>query len=132
MKRLPDWQLRLEALVQERQAQPFAWGHNDCAGWAADAVHAITGQAVLSHLRGLPVRAGLRAVREFDGLQNLATVALGWPCGPSYAQVGDVVLVRIGRRQALGVCNGATALGPGRSGLVAVEMRDAQLCWRVG
>lgn len=130
--RLPDWQLRLEAFVAQRQAMPFAWGANDCALFAADAVQAITGRDPAPHLRGhRNARQAICAVREHGGLGAIAWAALGPAMPVQQAAVGDVVLVRVGKRLALGVCNGATVLGPGVQGLAAVPMADAVMAWRV-
>jgi hypothetical protein len=131
--RYHDWQLRLEAFIRERSSVPFAWGSNDCASFAADAVRALTGDRLLPALRGYTsVREALGALRHAGGLSGIATMALGGPLSPRVANVGDVVLVRIGKRDALGVCNGGTVLGPGVSGVVAVPMAQALRCWRVG
>jgi hypothetical protein len=131
--RRPDWQLRLEAFVSGRQAQPFAWGVNDCAVFAADAVEALTGERHWPHLRGLPTaRVALRVLREHGGLAAMATQSLGAPLPPGYAGVGDLVLVTVGRHEALGICNGGTVLGPGAEGVVAVSMAVARAAWRVG
>lgn len=131
-QRLPDWQLRLEAFVAQRQAMPFAWGANDCALFAADAVRAITGRDPAPHMRGhRNARQAIRSQRAHCGLGSLAVAALGPSMPVQQAAVGDVVLVRVGKRLALGVCNGATALGPGAQGLAALPMTDAVLAWGV-
>jgi hypothetical protein len=38
----------------------------------------------------------------------------------------------MGKREALGMCNGTTVVGPGPAGVVAVEMLSAVAAWRVG
>jgi hypothetical protein len=130
--RLPDWQLRLESFVTQRQSVPFVWGANDCALFAADAVQAITGRDPAPHLRGhRNARQAICAVREHGGLGAIAWAALGPSMPVLRASVGDVVLVRVGKRLALGVCNCATVLGPGPLGVVAVPMADAVLAWGV-
>lgn len=133
MKRYPDWQLRLEAFVRERQAMPFAWGTNDCATFAADGVQALTGVRLLTHMRGYrTVRDALMLIERSGGLRSIACHALGGFILPAYAGVGDVVLVRVGKREALGICNGSSVLGPGPEGLAVVGMGDALAAWRVG
>lgn len=132
MKRLSGWQQRLEAFVRERRATPFAWGRNDCCSFAADAVQVQTGAAVLPHLRGYSTaRAALRTVAQHGGLRALACAALGPEISPAFAGVGDVVLVRAGKREVLTVCNGAVALGPGSSGIEAIGMEAAVAAWRI-
>jgi hypothetical protein len=133
MKRLPDWQLRLEAFERERAEVPFAWGSNDCALFAADAVQAITGVHLCPDLRGhRNVREGGRAIAALGGARAIACKALGHPLPPAFARVGDVVVVQAGKREALAVCNGQTAIAPGEHGMVAIPMAQALSAWRVG
>lgn len=135
--RLPDWPVRLEALLLERETWPFAWGVHDCALFAADAVQAITGHDLAHGLRGLAVRAALRELRRHGptadmGLYALTTQALGPSMAPAWATVGDVLMLPMGRRCALAVCNGNTAIGPGRHGLMHAAASTALAAWRVG
>ncbi|MES2972383.1 MAG: hypothetical protein V4757_02185 [Pseudomonadota bacterium] len=131
--RLHDWQLRFEKFAAEREAMPFAWGVNDCATFAAAAVEALTGVRHLPHLRGLlTAREAIKAQRVHGGLESIATQALGAPIAALMAGVGDVVLIRVGKRLALGVCNGSVVLGPGPRGMVAAGIQDAVMAWRVG
>ena len=62
---------------------------------------------------------------------SVATAAFGQPVPVLTAQVGDVLLVKMGRRDALAICNGQTAYGPGANGLVSVGVETASMCWRV-
>lgn len=133
MKRLYDWQLRLEAFAGERQAMPFQWGRNDCALFAADAVEAMTGRRLLPNMRGYSnARDALRLIDGAGGLRSIACHALGGFILPAYAKVGDVVLVKVGKREALGICNGGTVLGPGPDGAAAIGMDAAVAAWKVG
>lgn len=131
--RLYDWQLRLEAFARERLAMPFQWGRNDCALFAADAVQAMTGERLLPNMRGYSdVRGALRLIDGAGGLRSIACYALGGFVLPAYASVGDVVLVKFGKREALGICNGGTVIGPGPTGMVAIGMDAAVAAWKVG
>jgi hypothetical protein len=135
--RLADWPLRLEAFVVARQAQPFAWGGQDCALFAADAVQALTGvdvapPALRCHRHA---RAALRSLRAHGGLQAIAQAALGTPIPPVLAGVGDVLLTRPSSQShhpMLAVCNGASALAPGPFGLVSLGLAQVSHAWRVG
>lgn len=132
MRRLPDWQLRLEAFGRERLQMPFAWGSNDCAIFAADWIEHATGERLMEHMRWhTNAREALRTLRESD-LRSIATAALGEPISPLMARVGDVVVIRTGKREALAVCNGGTAIAPGPEGMVAIPMSEALAAWRVG
>jgi hypothetical protein len=131
LRRHHDWQLRLEAFTRARREIPFAWGANDCACFAADAVEALTGERLLPDMRGLAVRDALRFMRERDGLRGIASRVLGEAVSPKLAAVGDVVLILEGKREALGVCNGTSVLAAGPQGMAVVSMTRAIACWKV-
>ena len=137
LQRLPDWPLRLEALLADRQQQPFAWGSQDCALFAADCVQALTGvdvapPALRQHRHA---RAALRSLRAHGGLLGIAQAALGSPIAPALAGVGDVLLTRPSAQAhhpMLAICNGATAIAPGPFGLVSLSLAQVSHAWRVG
>lgn len=117
--RLPDWTIRLAALLADWNARPFAWGQTDCAMLAAEAVVALTGVDPVADLRGSysdATGAG-RVLGAAGGL--LALVAkmadrAGIPeCPPAFAQRGDVALVEWQGAQALGIVmpDGVMVLG---------------------
>lgn len=131
--RLHDWQVRFEAFARERAREPFAWGRNDCALFAADAVEAITGRHLCEELRGhRSAREALRVLQEIGGVRGLATAALGEPIPALMAAVGDVVVIQAGKREALAVCNGSSAITAGPAEMVAVSMQQALAAWKVG
>jgi hypothetical protein len=133
MRRYPDWQLRLEAFVRERRNMPFAWGTNDCALFAADAVQALTGEILRPDLRGRDVRDALATLWAEGGVRGIATSVLGEPMSPLLARIGDVVVIEAGRyEEALGICNGGTVLASGADGMAVVSMQQALAAWRVG
>jgi hypothetical protein len=141
LQRLHDWPLRLEAFVQQRANQPFAWGVQDCALFAADAVQAITGADVAPPAlrQHRSARAALRSLQAHGGLHGVAQAALGTPIAPGLATVGDVLLLSSNNlafvqrgRPMLALCNGGTALAPGLRGLISVGLQRATHAWRVG
>ena len=131
--RLNDWQTRMEAFVCQRTDAPFVWGVNDCAIFASDCVLAMTGQdpAPDGLRKHRTAKQAYRSIERHGGLPAIATAALGQPIAVLMAGVGDVVLVSAGKRDALAICNGATALAPAAAGLVAVPMAGARMAWRV-
>jgi hypothetical protein len=132
MRRHYDWQLRLEAFARERLSMPFAWGRNDCATFAADAVQAMTGERLLADLRGYAdERGAARLIGAAGGLRAIACQALGEPVSPCFARPGDVVLLLAQGRETLGICNGPTVCGPGAEGMLNLPMADAVAAWRV-
>lgn len=132
IQRLPDWQLRLEHFLQARMLQKFEYGSNDCGLFAADAVWAMTGVDFAPHLRShTSAREAIATQRRHAGLGKIAARLLG-PAGPvQLASVGDVLLLKIGKREALGICNGTAIIGPGPAGLAYAPMAAALACWRV-
>lgn len=133
MTRLHDWQLLLERFMRARSKVPFSWGTNDCAIFASDCVLAITGtDPAPAELRlHRTAKEACRAIRAHGGLGAIATAALGEPVAQAYAGIGDVVLVKAGKRDALAICNGSVALMPSPVGLAAVSMDAATFAWKV-
>jgi hypothetical protein len=88
MKRYHDWQVRFEAFIRECRHVPFAWGSNDCALFAADAVQAITGEHLCPELRGhRGARQALRTLERAGGVRGIADRALGTPIGVRFAGI---------------------------------------------
>lgn len=132
LTRAHDWQTRFSAFLAQRQSMPFAWGGNDCCTCAADLVLALTGVDAAADLRGYSTaKEAYRALQKIGGVEALATAALGQPRRAVFAQIGDIVMVKIGKRDALAICNGSTALAPSAAGLVTVGFEHDALCWRV-
>ncbi len=119
--------------MRVRAPTPFAWGTNDCAIFASDCVLAITGiDPAPAGLRlHRTAKEAYRAIQLHGGLASIATKAVGEPVGVSFAGVGDVVLLKSGKRDALAICNGSVALMPSAIGLLAVSLDSATLCWKV-
>ena len=132
--RLPDWRLRFDALITERLHTPFAWGRNDCALFAADNVLALTGVDPAFGLRGhASARQAARTLRQRGDLATLVDLHLGPSCSPALATQGDVMMVPMGGRLALGVCLSCDyAAGPGAIGLLQTSMANAVCAWKVG
>lgn len=129
--RLPDWQMRLAALVDGRAGQPFEWGARDCCLWAADAVLAVTGHDPAAPLRGAYASA-LQAGRVLRGtsIEALAEKALGDEILPALAQAGDVGLVVGEEGPALVVQGGDAWLAQAAVGLAVVRPDAVTRAWR--
>ncbi len=131
--RKPTWQADLAALLCARLDAPFAWGHNDCCLFAADCVQAQTGVDPAAGLRGYgDARQALQLAADMGGLRQHASALLGPEVSPLQARMGDVLLVLDEGREIMALCNGATALAPGKSGLVTLPISAALAAWRVG
>ncbi|QKV17861.1 DUF6950 family protein [Oricola thermophila] len=57
MRRM-DWEARLKAVIAKHIAAPGKWGRSDCWCMACDAYKAVTGKALLPHLRKYSSEAG--------------------------------------------------------------------------
>lgn len=125
MSRIPGWRSRLNAYVESKRREPFQYGINDCATFAAGAVEAMTGSDPAALYRGT-------YATEADG--NAALVAAGYPDVIALAQalytridrsqvgVGDLVLIETPDGAALGVCGGARCFAVSRDGLLTVDL----------
>lgn len=133
MTRLPTWQTRFALLCMERRARAFEWGAHDCCLWAADAVHALTGQDFAADLRGTytSAREAARVLKKLGGVRGIATAALGDSVTPAFAAVGDVVLMQQDGRELLALCNGLEALCASPTGLAPASMQQAIAAWKV-
>jgi hypothetical protein len=136
-ERLPDWPARLAALVQQRQGEPFAWGPNDCASFAADAALALLGHDVLAELRAprRNQREAARAIRAGGGLPAALERAGLRRVAPELAQRGDLLLLPQGRQRVLVVNLGDSLAAPGTQGLHHAGLHyalQAVAAWRVG
>ena len=133
MIRKPDWRLRFDAFLSQRQSVPFRWGENDCCLFAADCVLAITGVDLAVEFRGMGARRSARFVRAAGGLEALVSRYLGFPIAAQDAAQGDVVQVRTGKRMAIGIrADAAHVVGPGAAGLVWLPLARANRAWKVG
>ena len=123
-------QQALQDFTIARSKMPFEWGVNDCALCAADWVKICTGIDYAAAFRGYTgAREALSLISTHGGLQAIATAALGEPVASGFETVGDVVLIDFDGNEVLGICNGATTLGPGPNGLVAVTF-PVLAAWR--
>ncbi len=129
--RLPDWQLRLQALIAERLMEPFAWGAHDCCTFACDAVVAITGRDPAEGLRDhSSAKQAALVLAQHGGVQALGDARLGPRVPILMAQVGDIGLLTLDDRESLAVCGGGHWLAPGLAGLVCLPLSAAVAVWR--
>lgn len=135
--RLPDWPERLAEYIDRKRRQPFAWGANDCATFAAGAVSAITGARLADLLPGVwgNVHEADRLMRDMAGLQAGAIRMLGEPVRGDlarHAPRGSVVCVEIEGRATLGMlASGSAWCAPGEHGLVFRPAGEVRMAWGV-
>lgn len=130
MSRLHDWPERLARYFRDAANTPFAWGTHDCVTFANGAHEAVTGVVVTLAPWASEGEAGA-ALGVLGGLESAVSTVL--PSIPALtAQRGDVVLLGLGDRAWLAVCDGAIAFAPDAQGLRAAPMRLARAAWGVG
>ena len=128
--RAENWDALLWDYVQN--AQPFAWGRNDCATWVADWRCICTGQDAAQAWRGRykTERGAMLAIRRagFDTMADWVDSILGPRLTtPLLAQRGDIALVQ----DALGIVVGAQIAALSPDGVVYHPITDAACAWRV-
>lgn len=142
LQRKPHWETRaFHDFLLARAATPFAWGSNDCALFAADAVLAITGQDIAAEFRGryADEDGALAAIREIAGGATVEDAA-EWcarNCGmrewisPLLAQRGDLVCVDNGGTVIAGVVhlNGRHVVTMAQDGLVRLPITATRRAW---
>jgi hypothetical protein len=114
MMRYPDWEVRLAEYLEPLRDQPFQWGVNDCAIFAAGAVKAMTGTDPMRGLRGYRSDAAAeRTLRERGQGTLIRTLNAMFERVPvGMAHRGDLVLVE----GALGIAMGDVAFQVGQHG----------------
>jgi len=139
MKRLPDWERRLAEHFARSAVKPFAWGVNDCATNACDAVLAMTGEDPILGLRGTysDEAGALKIIGEDLGefAAGIAKSIGAKEVRPTFARRGDVVLVdNRDPRHALGTVDhtGRCALCVLEKGLLRVGMQRWLRAWQIG
>lgn len=131
--RLPGWPEALAAFIEERRHVPFAWGSNDCATFAADALLAMTGFDVLADLRHRWATAAQAdaVLSDMGGLLQAASALLGQPLAQvRQAQRGAVVLARMQGAAIMGVrLDSARWCAPGAAGLLWRPAAEVRFAW---
>lgn len=134
LERVKGWEQRLYAATVTAMGKRHEWGRHDCVTFAADVVHAMTGEDLMDGLRGTydgPV--GAAAVLRGLGVESVGDLAALYlpEVPPSMARRGDIVLAE-SPHEFLAVCVGRTAVGPSEAGMIHVPMGQAVRAFRVG
>ena len=130
MKRLDNWPALLAKYFEKKRNEPFVWGVNDCCRFADGAVIAITGQSMMKSFNYANEKEALKLLKT--SLETLTSNELGKSINPSFAQRGDVVLVKRGEMPALAICDGSIWHGAGKNGIESGSMSEVVCVWKVG
>jgi hypothetical protein len=140
LARHQNWPLHLKAFLIARMATPFAWGVQDCALFAADAVKAqcIGAPDLAAEFRGTYTdKAGAQAILDALGMADMVAVADarlgGAHPAPTYARRGDIVVVESPYGPSLAVVglDGLSAFSVAENGLARVPMAGWIKGWAV-
>lgn len=118
METLPDY-------IAARLTIPFAWGGQDCMGFALGWLSVVAGRDLLAPYRPWhDQRSAQRAIKKAGGLvtwfdANLTRIP------PALARDGDVALVS----KTAYLFSGSQLVGPGKNGLIFISRMEAECAW---
>lgn len=148
LQRHQHWATRsFHEFLRGRRAAPFAWGTNDCALFAADAIQAFTGVDIAAEFRGVDGKpaytdeaSAMALIAKVTGGSTIEDAAawcaekhglVEWS-NPLFAQRGDLVLVENAGRLISGVvhlCGHVAAMA--ESGHVRLNISAVRRSWHV-
>lgn len=109
-QRLPDWRNRLYDYLTRIAPEPLVYGHHDCALFAANAVHAMTGVDFAAPYRGryTTLQEGMR-ILAVDGFADHVALAHAHLTQVPVAMAlpGDLAVFETRAGRAVGVVQGA-------------------------
>lgn len=126
--RLDGWERRLDAVIIEDR--PFEWGKSDCCKFAARCVNAIVGTDPSERWQYADEFGAGRILRQYGGVEGIATFVFGEPKDAMSANRGDVVMVEAPKRM-LGVCIGHLVAVQGGHGVEFVVLSSALKAWSI-
>jgi hypothetical protein len=143
MTRLGNWQTRLSEYIVSKATTKFRYGVLDCGLFLAGAIEAMTGEDVAEGLRGhyKNRKEAFEAIREMCGTPTTEAIAahLAQKHGVKevpilFAQAGDAVVLRHGRRSSLGIVamHGTEIITPYKDGLLRLPLESATKAYRIG
>ena len=128
--RLRDWAPRLLAYIQRSRSRSFAYGHLDCALFAAGAVEAMTGVDHAARYRPYTSLAdGLKLLRAEGYADHVAPFRELLPAiSVARARHGDLAVIDGPIGRSLGVIQGASiyALTETETALALVPLSEAR------
>lgn len=143
LTRLGNWQTRLSDYLVSTATTPFKYGRLDCGLFVAGAIQSMVDVDVVADLRGKykTRKQAFEAIKEMCGTPTMEAVAAfladkyGFPEVPvNFAQVGDAVVLKHGRRSSLGIVamHGTELLTPYKDGLLRLPLTLATHAYHIG
>jgi hypothetical protein len=142
LTRKPNWDTdAFDKFLLSRATAPFAWGSNDCALFAADAIEAITGMDIAADFRGLyrDEASAWKAIRKVCKGTTVEDAAVycaekfglrEWQY-PLMARRGDLVVLPESGSIIAGVVhlNGRHLISVGEDGLKRFPITQVKRAW---
>jgi len=131
--RKQNWPHILAMEIEAWRNQPFSWGFNDCAMFAANVVEAMTGIDYAAEFRNkYTTREEAQAMLDEHGGLCSIMDKLFDRINPRLAHRGDVVLIEVDSREFLAVVIDWRCAAPGNDGLLFNNVIDvAKIAWRI-
>ena len=149
LTRTTHWATReFSEFLRAHRTTPFAWGTNDCALFAANAIQAFTGVDIAADFRGVGGAAAytdeasaLALIAKVAGGKTVADAAawcaakhglVEWT-SPLLARRGDLVVLENAGRLIAGVihANGRWAVSVGDGGMAPFLIQNLKRAWHV-
>lgn len=132
-QRRADWRVGLSAYLNKVARKPFRPGSHDCALFVAGAVEAMTGADLAAQWRGYKsLEEGRERLSEAGYGDHVSLVAsLFNEVAPSFAQVGDIVVLPADTGASLGIVQGEGVYCLTPAGLAVVSRMLAERAFRV-
>ncbi len=129
--RVPDFEARLSAVLDDARHKPMVWGQHDCVLFAFRAVQALGGPDLLEMTPGgWDERSGRALLHFFGGLERCVAAYAIWSgvvsVAPALALRGDFGVIKNGTDPAACLVLGAGVAVTGQHGLI-IRPRSALL-----
>lgn len=117
--------------IEAARNKPFKIGEHDCVSFACSCVKALSGVDLTHEVERYRSSANSARLFRGRGLDLSVSNVLGEPLPVVFAQRGDVVELRRGRRSFIGICVGAHAAMLKLDGLAFVPISDCRQVWKI-
>lgn len=136
MKKKTDWNIQLQAVLDQHHDKPFDWGSWDCCKFADACIKAMTGESLIPKtLKWTDEKSAMEAIKKYgkdlNGSIAKAAKAKGLSAiALSYMQRGDLVVIKQ-ESQLVGIFDGFKVLGPSETGVTVVPYEEILSVWRI-
>jgi hypothetical protein len=119
------------ATLNNLARDPFEWGSMDCCQVAAKVIESYTGVNYAADLPYSDEHGAEQILQKHGGLSGLFTHLFGAPIHSNY-QVGDPVLVQLGKVELIGIFMKRAVWCKTTRGLLSVSPKSVKEGWHIG